>query len=93
MQRGLAAVLAGMMAVASANASPTAATAGAGDKKPLDDTTLICRKTLETGSLVRKRKQCFTALQWDRIAQQTRIGNQKVADQLSTACGMDGGVC
>jgi len=59
----------------------------------LDDTRIICRKTLETGSLVRKTKQCFTQAEWDRIAQQTRIGNQKVADQLSGACGMQGGVC
>lgn len=59
----------------------------------LDDTRIICRKTLETGSLVRKKKQCFTQAEWDRIAQQTRIGNQKVADQLSGACGMQGGVC
>lgn len=59
----------------------------------LDDTRIICRKTLETGSLVRKKKQCFTEAEWDRIAQQTRIGNQKVADQLSGACAVQGGVC
>lgn len=59
----------------------------------LDDTKLVCRKTLETGSLVKRNKQCFTLREWDRIAQQTRIGNQKVADQLSTACGQEGGVC
>lgn len=75
-------------AAAAAETAPTATT-----ESPLDDTKLVCRKTLETGSLVRKKKQCFTALQWDRIAQQTRIGNQKVADQLATGCGTNGGVC
>lgn len=50
---------------------------------PLDDNEIICRKTLETGSLVRKTKQCFTRAEWDKIAAANRQGNQKTADQLS----------
>ncbi|WP_380856085.1 hypothetical protein [Sphingoaurantiacus capsulatus] len=87
-----------MLAVALATPMLAPAAMAAGSKATeitgnpaLDDTRIICRKTLETGSLVRKNKQCFTAREWDRIAQQTRIGNQKVADQLTTACGQEGG--
>jgi hypothetical protein len=86
------AALAGVLLAPAALAGDKTAAASAGDKVT-DDERLICRKTLETGSLVRKSKQCFTKAQWDEIAAQTRVGNQKVADQLSTACGMDGGVC
>ncbi|MFC3711461.1 hypothetical protein ACFOMD_02695 [Sphingoaurantiacus capsulatus] len=50
---------------------------------PLNDNEIICRKTLETGSLVRKTKQCFTRAEWDKIAAANRQGNQKTADQLS----------
>lgn len=87
-----AALASAMLTTTAAGAAPTAKTEITGNPA-LDDTKLICRKTLETGSLVRRNKQCFTLREWDRIAQQTRIGNQKVADQLSTACGQDGGVC
>lgn len=34
---------------------------------------LICRATEETGSLVRRRRQCFTRAQWDRIAEVARL--------------------
>lgn len=49
----------------------------------LDDTKLVCRKTLETGSMVRKNKQCFTLREWDRIAEIQRRGNQKMFDGLT----------
>ena len=50
----------------------------------VDDQTVICRKTLETGSLVRKTKQCFTKAEWDRIAETQRRGNEKMVDGLTT---------
>lgn len=34
---------------------------------------LICRATRETGSLVKRRRQCFTRAQWDRIAEAARL--------------------
>ena len=34
---------------------------------------LICRATRETGSLVKRRRQCFTQAQWDRIAEAARL--------------------
>ena len=49
----------------------------------LDDTKLVCRKTLETGSMVRKSKQCFTLREWDQIAETQRRGNQKMFDGLT----------
>lgn len=58
-----------------------------------DDQRIICRKTLETGSLVKKNKQCFTKAEWDKVYAAHREGNQKLFDGLSGRCGQDGGVC
>jgi hypothetical protein len=69
-------------APALAQAAPTQPAAAAAKVEPGADE-IICRKTLETGSLVRRTKQCFTRAEWDRIAATNRAGNQKVADQLS----------
>lgn len=49
-----------------------------------DANKVICKKTLETGSLVRKTKQCFTKAEWDMIAEVQRRGNEKMVDGLST---------
>lgn len=32
----------------------------------------ICRKQIETGSLIKGKKVCFTAKQWQKIADQNR---------------------
>lgn len=56
---------------------PAASAASDADK-------VICKKTLETGSLVRKTKQCFTKAEWDMIAEVQRRGNEKMVDGLST---------
>lgn len=69
-----------------ASPMPTAAaaeTAARTTTDALDDTKLVCRKTLETGSMVRKKKQCFTLREWDQIAEIQRRGNQKMFDGLS----------
>jgi len=39
---------------------------------------LICRSTYETGSLVRRRRQCFTRAQWDRIAEVARLRGEDI---------------
>ncbi len=39
---------------------------------------IICRKTQETGSLVKKIKRCYTQAQWDRIASAARANAQKM---------------
>lgn len=69
-------------------ASPISIAASAETPAPratdaLDDTKLVCRKTLETGSMVRKTKQCFTLKEWDQIAEIQRRGNQKMFDGLT----------
>ena len=63
------------IALLAAQAMPAAgqSTAGtkAGDTPP--EQRLICRSTRETGSVVRRRRQCFTAAQWDRMAEVARL--------------------
>ena len=59
-----------------------------------DPERIVCRKTLETGSLVRKNKQCFTLAEWDRIYAANREGNEKTRNQLSGGLNcMAGGTC
>lgn len=78
-------------------AMQTAALAAGPDTSPAgtsasdDDRKLICRKTLETGSLVKKNKQCFTKAEWDKIYAAHREGNTKLIDGLSGRCGQNGG--
>lgn len=50
---------------------------------PLDDTRLICRKTAEVGSLVRKKKECYTLREWDTIAETHQRGAKKTFDGLT----------
>ncbi len=46
-----------------------------------DDERLVCRRAVDTGSLVRGRRQCFTRAQWDRIAEAA----QKRATEMQEA--------
>ncbi len=48
---------------------------------------LICKRWAEVGSLVRKRKQCQTKAEWDRIAESQRTGTQKTMDGLTERSG------
>ncbi len=57
---------------------------GAAADEGVGDDRIICRKHVETGSLVRKKKQCFTKAEWDRIAAAEQVGVKKLQDQLST---------
>ena len=45
---------------------------------------LICRKTAEVGSLVRKKKECYTKAQWDQIAEIQQRGAKKTQEGLSS---------
>jgi hypothetical protein len=76
-----------------AMAAGTNAAAPATPSASADDQRIICRKTLETGSLVKKNKQCFTKAEWDKVYAAHRDGNQKLFDGLSGRCGQEGGVC
>ena len=72
-----AALIAGAAAAADTPGAAQAANA-------VNDNRVICKKTLETGSLVRRTKQCFTKAEWDQIAETHRRGNEKMVDGLTT---------
>lgn len=78
-------LMAAVAAVSLTGPALAADTAGAAQaSNAVDDNRVICKKTLETGSLVRKNKQCFTKAEWDRIAEVQRRGNEKMVDGLSS---------
>jgi hypothetical protein len=45
---------------------------------------IICRKTAEVGSLVKKKKECYTKAQWDQIAEVHQRGAKKTQEGLSS---------
>ncbi|MFC3711306.1 hypothetical protein ACFOMD_01910 [Sphingoaurantiacus capsulatus] len=49
-----------------------------------DDQQIICKKHLETGSLVRKAKRCFTKGEWERIAESEVRGTRRMVEELRT---------
>ena len=68
----------------SSGAAPVAD--GASAAKPAHstgDNEIICRKWLEIGSLVNKKKQCFTKAQWDEISESQQRGVQRLRGDLS----------
>ena len=68
------------MALLAAQAMPAAGQTKSGaksDEAPSEQR-LICRATRETGSLVKRRRQCFTQAQWDRIAEVARLRGQDI---------------
>lgn len=75
--------LALMFAASPVSVAASAETVARKATDALDDTKLVCRKTLETGSMLRKKKQCFTLREWDQIAEVQRRGNQKMFDGLT----------
>jgi hypothetical protein len=62
---------------ASASTSTTSVAAGEGDK-------LICRRELETGSLVKKRKVCLTKTEWQRRNEAHEQFSRDLQDGLRT---------
>ena len=80
-----------MAALASAAiAGPVAAadTPGAAQAaNSVDDNRIICRKTTEVGSLVRKKKECYTKAEWDRLAEAHQRGVKRLQDELTTRAG------
>lgn len=49
----------------------------------MSDDRIICRKTAEVGSLVRRKKQCFTKAEWDKLAEAHQRGARKLMDGLT----------
>ena len=70
-------------------------TPGASAPTSLSDARIICRKTAEVGSLVKRRKECFTKAEWDQIAEAHQRGARKLMDGLTErySCDPDTGVC
>ncbi|HET9428704.1 MAG TPA: hypothetical protein VFO69_10130 [Allosphingosinicella sp.] len=46
---------------------------------------LICQSVEETGSLARRRRQCFTRAEWDRIAEAARARGQRLTSDMTSA--------
>lgn len=80
-QLSLIAALGSALLAGTAMAADTPGAAEA--QNALDDSRIICRKTLEVGSLVRKKKECFTKREWDRIAEANQRGAKRLQDELS----------
>lgn len=70
-----------LSAPAFANSTPKAA--GTADDTGVGDQRIICKKHLETGSLVKRVKQCFTKAEWDRIAEAEHKGVGRLVDELT----------
>lgn len=47
----------------------------------------ICRRMPETGSLARRRRQCYTRAEWDRIAEAARLNGQRLQDDMRSGPG------
>lgn len=45
---------------------------------------VVCRRTVETGSLVRGRRACHTRAAWERISEAQARGARRVVDDLRT---------
>ena len=72
------AILTLSMALAFAAGSPPAA----------DAERMICRRQAETGYISRRRRECRTQADWDRIAESQARGARRLADGLTS--GQDG---
>lgn len=71
--------VASLFPVASLAAQDSAPAAPAADA-PAEE--IICKKELEVGSLVRKRKQCHTKAEWEKITESQVRGTRRMADEM-----------
>lgn len=69
---------------APAAADGVAKTVGTPEDTGVGDERIICKKHLETGSLVKRVKKCFTKAEWDLIAEREQVGFKKTMDALNT---------
>jgi hypothetical protein len=50
---------------------------------------MICKKEQETGSLIRSKKRCMTATEWERLASAGRFNAEDITDRNRGAtCGV-----
>jgi hypothetical protein len=45
---------------------------------------LVCKSQTETGSLARRKKECFTKEEWDKIGEAHRRGWSRAIDDMRT---------
>ncbi len=74
-------LLAVLPATALAADGATGASAGTVAADPAANE-IICKKRTETGSLVRKKKECFTKAEWEKIVESQVRGTRRMADEL-----------
>jgi len=73
-----------VLSLGSAALADTARTVGTPDDSGVGDQRIICKKHLETGSLVKRVRKCFTKAEWDLIAEREQVGLKRTFDDLST---------
>jgi len=78
-----AASLALLLAIptASAGAQTSTSTDSAQRPRAQQNERRICRSEVETGSLVNRRRRCFTRAEWDQIARAARENTQYEMDR------------
>jgi hypothetical protein len=84
MQKLMLAAVVGLSFTGAALADGAPKAAGTADDTGVGDERIICKKHLETGSLVKRVKKCFTKAEWDLIAEREQVGFKKTMDALNT---------
>lgn len=75
-------MLVGMAAVAVLVTAPASA---AEEKKPSEGgSKMVCKRFADTGSMIKRRKQCMTLQQWDQVAASQQEGARKLVEDLRT---------
>jgi len=75
--------------VAAAPAAAVAPVAPAATVAAVDENPMICKKTVETGTLGRKKKVCMTAKQWE-VQREAARGTMRRIDSGAGAAGPAG---
>lgn len=61
--------------------TPAASAPAPAQAAPAEPEKLICRKQIETGSLVRGKKTCMTRTEWAKVGDAARDGSQYLLEQ------------
>jgi len=79
---------------AAAAASETAGATNANPAvPPPEGEKLICRKQVETGSLVKGKRTCMTRAEWGKLGDAARDGGQYLIEQNEGKPACEGGGC
>ncbi len=74
-----------VLAILAQGSAASTATASAAPVDPLDK--IVCKKTLETGSLIKGKKVCLSRRQWNKVAEEGRAIGQAMQDDNSRIIG------